>query len=102
MNGTTICAVRIAAAHDGAAELIVTLRHGNGGESEVTLDETGAAALFDATGASTPEQLIGAPWQHVQAALAVSWNRFSNTTVDTARRNGHQAAAPLPSMDSGG
>ncbi len=102
MSSTTICAVRIAAAHDGAAELIVTLRHGNGGESEVTLDEAGAAALFDATGASTPDELVGEGWQHVQTALAVSWNRFSNTPLDPARRNGHSTQPPLASMDSGG
>lgn len=83
MSGTVISGVRIAAAHDGAAELVVVLRHGNGGQSEVTLDEAGAAALFDATGAATAEQLVGHGWQHVQTALAAAWNRFSNSISES-------------------
>lgn len=79
MTGTVISGVRIAAGHDGAAELIVTLRHGNGGLSDVTLDELGAAALFEACGGRTPDDLIGHGWEKVQHALAVSWNRFANT-----------------------
>lgn len=70
--------VRIAAAHDGVAELVVTLRFGNGGRSAVTLDEVGAAALFAACGSDSADDLIGHGWEKVQQALAVSWNRYTN------------------------
>ncbi|MAT84757.1 MAG: hypothetical protein CMQ43_10515 [Gammaproteobacteria bacterium] len=77
MAGAVISHVRVAAAHDGVAEMVVTLRHANGGLSDVTLDETGAAALFEACGSSTAEELIGHGWEKVQHALAVSWNRYA-------------------------
>ncbi len=76
-NSAVISGVRIAAAHDGVAELVVTLRYANGGRSEVTLDELGAAALFEACGSHTAEDLIGHGWEKVQHALAVSWNRYA-------------------------
>lgn len=79
MTATVIEATRIAAAHDGTAELIVTLRHGNGGASEVVLDETAAAALLRDCGAATAEELTGQTWEKVRDALAVSWNRFNPT-----------------------
>ncbi len=68
--------VRVAAAHDGLAELVVTLRHGNGGRSEVVLDEAGAAALLRACGGNGPDELIGQGWEKVREALTASWNRF--------------------------
>ena len=67
---------RVAAAHGGDAELIVTLRHGNGGSSEVSLDTIAAAALLDACEAIDPAALTGQSWERVRDALAVSWNRF--------------------------
>jgi hypothetical protein len=84
MAEVVICRVRIAAAHDGAAELVVTLRHGNGGLSDVTLDEAASAALLDACGASRPEDLEGHGWERVKEALSVSSNRFdSNQQIQT-------------------
>lgn len=77
-SAAVISAVRIAAAHDGVAELVVTLRFGNGGRSEVTLDEVGAAALFAACGCDSADDLIGHGWEKVQQALAVTWNRHTN------------------------
>ncbi len=77
MAGAVISHVRVAAAHDGVAEMVVTLRHDNGGLSDVTLDETGAAALFAACGSATAEELIGHGWEKVQHALTVSWNRYA-------------------------
>jgi len=71
-----ISAVRVAAAHGGEAELIVTLRHANGGSSDVALDAIAAAALLDACEATDPARLTGQSWQRVRDALAVSWNRF--------------------------
>jgi hypothetical protein len=78
-----ISAVRVAAAHDGVAELVVLLEHSNGGRSEVSLDETGAAALFRVCGAADASDLIGQGWEKVQAALGVSWNRFATAQAVT-------------------
>lgn len=77
MDPALISRVRIAAAHDGVAELVVTLRHGNGGESAVMLDEVAAAALFSACQAANADDLIGHSWEKVRQALDVSWNRFN-------------------------
>ena len=66
----------MAAAHEGIAELIVTLRHANGGESEIALDQLAASALLEACNAGLPEELTGHSWQKVRDALRVSWNRF--------------------------
>jgi hypothetical protein len=78
MSAAVICDVRVAAAHDGVAELVVTLRHGNGGTSVVSLDQRAAAALYCACNASRADDLMGASWEHVREALAVSWNRFAD------------------------
>ena len=77
MNAAVIAATRLGAAHDGVAELVVTLRHRGGGESEVRLDEPAAAALLDACGASGPEELAGVGWEQVRDALRTSWNRLA-------------------------
>ena len=76
MSEAVISAVRVAAAHGGEAELIVTLRHSNGGSSDVTLDAIAAAALLDSCDATDPATLTGQSWKRVRDALAVSWNRF--------------------------
>jgi hypothetical protein len=68
---------RVAAAHEGVAELVVTLTHENGGCSEVALDALATSALLASCDAEQPEALIGAPWQKVRDALGVSWNRFN-------------------------
>lgn len=73
----TIASVRVAAAHEGVAELIVTLAHANGGRSEVALDSLAASALMDACSATKHDQLIGHGWQKIRDALSVSWNRFA-------------------------
>jgi hypothetical protein len=78
MSAAVICDVRVAAAHDGVAELVVTLRHGNGGTSVVSLDQRAATALYCAYNASRADDLMGASWEHVREALAVSWNRFAD------------------------
>ncbi|MEZ5557716.1 MAG: hypothetical protein R3E86_04125 [Pseudomonadales bacterium] len=77
MTGTVICGARLAAAHDGDAELVVMLRHGNGGRSEVALDALAAAALLSSCNAAVPEELEGHGWEKVRDALGVSWNRFA-------------------------
>jgi len=77
MQEAVIDTARVAAAHEGVAELVVTLRHGNGGTSEVALDHLAADALLAACAATAPEQLAGHSWSKVREALAVSWNRFN-------------------------
>lgn len=78
MSDALIEGARVAAAHDGSAELIVTLRHPNGGISDVTLDEIAAAALMQACDAVDPDQLTGHGWDKVRDALGVSWNRYGS------------------------
>jgi carbonic anhydrase len=78
MQEAVISAVRVAAAHEGVAELVVTLTHGNGGTSEVALDHLAANALLQSCAATMPEQLTGHSWSKVREALAVSWNRFNS------------------------
>ena len=77
MNIAVISQVQIAAAHDGDAELIVTLTYDNGGTTLVTLDEYAVRALFDACGTSVPEDLIGASWERVRDALVASSRRYA-------------------------
>ena len=76
MSAAVIAATRLGAAHDGAAELVVTLRHAGGGKSEVRLDEPATAALLDACGADGPEDLAGEGWERVRDALRTSWSRL--------------------------
>ena len=78
MQEAVIGAVRVAAAHEGVAELVVTIRHSNGGTSEVALDRLAADALLQACDAIRPAQLTGHSWSKVREAMAVSWNRFTN------------------------
>jgi hypothetical protein len=77
MSDAVISDVQVAAGHDGVAELVVTLRHGNGGTSRVSLDEMATAALLQACEASEPGELLGHRWDRVRDALAVSWNRYN-------------------------
>ena len=81
-----ITSARVAAAHEGVAQLVVTLAHEGGGYSEIALDQIATSALLESCNASGPEGLIGAPWQKVRDALGVSWNRFN------AAANGRSAA----------
>lgn len=76
MREAFIKEVRIAAAHEGIAELVVTLEYANGGLADVSLDQIATAALFDICQASQADQLQGHGWHKVRDALAVSMNRF--------------------------
>lgn len=75
-GAATITAVRIAAAHDGVAELIVTIDFAGAGRTEVALNEESSAALMTDCGAAVLDDLKGQSWQRVRDALAVSYNRF--------------------------
>lgn len=83
MSGAVIRDVRLAAAHDGVAELIVTLRFENGGESLVTLDEHAARNLIEARSAAGPEDLIGTGWEQVRDALAAASARFQTPDIQS-------------------
>ena len=91
MSSAVIAATRVGAAHDGAAELVVTLRHAGGGESEVRLDEPAVAALLDACGAAGTEELAGVGWERVRDALRVSWNRLAAPTGQAGQGYGMTA-----------
>lgn len=79
MSGAVISRVQLAAAHDGDAELVVTLRYENGGESLVPLDEHAVRVLMESCGVKDPDELIGKGWGHVRDALEASSNRFMNS-----------------------
>ena len=81
MSGAVITDVRLGAAHDGEAELVVTLRFENGGCSMVALDHAAATALIDACGAQDPGALIGQGWEHVRDALATASQRYMTPTA---------------------
>ena len=55
--------------HDGSAELLLTIRYGNGGRGQVSLDADAAARLFDRCGASDLDQLAGQSWRHLMHIL---------------------------------
>ncbi len=73
----TISCVRMAAAHEGTAELIVSVVYDGGGTTDVPLDRYASDALLQACSVKTPDQLIGKSWAKVRDALSVSYNRFS-------------------------
>ena len=73
-----ISATRIAAAHEGDAEMVVTLTHDNGGLSEVALDRYAVHALLQSSQAVDTDGLIGVGWEHVRDALSVAFNLYQN------------------------
>ena len=77
MTAAKIKDVRIAAAHEGIAELIVTVEYDNGGISEIALDQVATGALMQSCQADSAEDLIGQSWELVRDALQVSYNRFA-------------------------
>jgi len=70
---------RVAAAHEGIAELIVRMEYDNGGISEVALDAMATAALMQSCDAATVADLVGQPWDKVRDALQVSYNRYQTS-----------------------
>jgi len=70
MVEAVIVGAEIVAGHDGSAELLVTLRHANGVEAPVQLDEATGLKLMAACGASHVDELAGQSWRKViQAGL---------------------------------
>ena len=76
MGSPIIIDVRIAAAHEGIAELVVSIAYENGGITEVALDQIATSALMDSCNASSIEDVKGQPWDKVRDALQVSYNRY--------------------------
>ena len=69
MTDARISAASVTAGHDGSAELVVRVRHPNGGEDTVTLDAVQAERLLDRCGAQAPSALVGQSWQHLMFVL---------------------------------
>lgn len=65
MTGAVIIAAEVAAGHDGAAELLLTLRHENGIVGSVALDAEVGFGLMTACGADSLMALVGRAWRDV-------------------------------------
>ena len=76
MESAIIRDVRVAAAHEGIAELVVSIEYQNGGTTEVALDQMATSALMDSCNASSIEDVKGQSWDKVRDALQVSYNRY--------------------------
>ena len=76
MSTAIIREVRVAAAHEGIAELVVSIEYQNGGTTEVALDQMAASALMDSWGASSIDGVKGQSSDKVRDALQVSYNRY--------------------------
>ena len=59
----------VVAGHDGAAELLVRLRHGNGVLSAVSLDAETSFDLLRGAGTDSLDGLVGQPWRFVTREL---------------------------------
>ncbi len=66
MSGeAVIVGAQVAAGHDGAAELVVTLRYANGGEAQVAIDADIGFTLMKNCGVSDVAGLAGHPWRRM-------------------------------------
>jgi len=69
LDDALVEAAEIVAGHDGAAELLVRLRHGNGAASAVTLDAETGFDLLRGAGAASLDGLVGLPWRDITRGL---------------------------------
>lgn len=76
MTAAVIKDVRVAAAHEGVAELVVQIEYANGGTTEVALDQMATSALMKSCDADQIDDIKGHPWEKVRDALQVSYNRY--------------------------
>ncbi len=67
--GAVVIAAAIVAGHDGAAELMVRLRHENGAEDALSLDPETGFDLLRAAGAASLDALVGRPWLELLKGL---------------------------------
>jgi len=63
---------RVAPGHDGQAELVITLRHGNGALDHLTLDAAAAERLLSRCGIDDIAALAGQDWRHLMHVLEPS------------------------------
>jgi len=64
-----IVGAEIAAGHDGAADLLLSIRYGNGAISQVALDADTAFGVLRAGGAADLAGLIGRSWTDIAKRL---------------------------------
>ena len=76
MSKPIIRAVRLAAAHEGIAEMVLEIEFENGSASEVSLDHASGLALMMDCDAETAEDLIGHSWEKIRDALTTAYNRY--------------------------
>ena len=69
LTGAVVVGAEIVAGHDGAAELLVRLRHENGVEGPVVLDPATGFELMEAAGVSTLDDLVGRRWLDILREL---------------------------------
>ena len=69
LNGAVVVGAEIAAGHDGAADLVVRLRHENGAEGLVALDTETGFDLMRAAGAASLDDLVGRDWLDILKGL---------------------------------
>ena len=69
LDDAVVEAAQIVAGHDGAAELIVRLRHSNGALSAVTLDPETGFDLLRAADAASLDGLVGQSWREITRGL---------------------------------
>jgi hypothetical protein len=69
LDDAVVEGAEIVAGHDGAAELLVRLRHGNGAQSAQSLDAETAFDLLRAAGAASLDGLVGQPWRDLVKEL---------------------------------
>ena len=60
---------RVAPGHDGHAELVLLLRHGNGASDRLTLDAAAAERLLERCGVDDIAALAGQDWRHLMHVL---------------------------------
>jgi hypothetical protein len=65
LDDAVVVGAEIVAGHDGAAELLVRLRHGNGALGSMTLDPETGFDLLRAGGAESLAALVGRPWLQI-------------------------------------
>lgn len=71
-GGPVIVGAEIAPGHDGAAELVLTLRYGNGAEGSVVLDGDRGFALLRACRVERAQDLAGQSWRRILESLPCS------------------------------
>ena len=71
----TVHDAKIAASHDGSAEVLLTIKHENGGLTQVHLDYVEISMLMDCCQAESLEGIIGTNWDKVRDAIQASHNR---------------------------